>query len=196
VVTLGPTPADELLLEDKLKQLKQDNAVHPPHYRDCVIRKPWGTEFEMFDDKKHSVWMLNINKNKSTSLHCHQHKAVCLIPLVGELTLITLGGAKRILVPGDTISLLPKVFHCLWNGGTTELALIEIEQPSIKLDLIRAEDAYGRTGSAYEGEDHIVRENLDQYGYGRIGEDESITRYGYDISVDASGIRIRKPVDA
>ncbi len=195
MITLEPTGADQLLLEDTLKVLKEDKYSHPNNYRDCVVLKPWGMEYELFDDKKHSVWMLNIRPNRSTSLHCHQHKAVCLIPLTGEITVITLG-EQTVVRPGETISLLPKVFHCLWNAGLSDVNLLEIEQPSIKLDLIRAEDAYGREKSGYEGENFIVRENLEQYGYGRIGEDETISRFGYDISIGPDGIRIRKPVDA
>jgi mannose-6-phosphate isomerase-like protein (cupin superfamily) len=194
-VTLEPTGADDILLNDTLRDLNADWAAHPPDYRDCVVIKPWGFEFEMFDDKKHAIWMLNLKPNRSTSLHCHQHKAVCLIPLVGSITLITLD--QRFTVgPMQSISLLPKVFHCLWNSGKSDVVLVEIESPSIKLDLIRAEDAYGRAKNAYEGESCIIRENLDQYGYGRISEDETITRFGHDISIGPASISIRKPVDA
>ena len=195
MVTLEPTGADELLLDDKLQILKPDVSSHPKDYCNCVVLKPWGHEYELFDDKKHAVWMLNIRPNRSTSMHCHQHKAVCLIVLTGELMLLTLV-EQRVIKAGESISLLPKVFHCLWNAGLSDVNLLEIEQPSIKLDLIRAEDAYGREKSGYEGENFIVRENLEQYGYGRIGEDETISRFGYDISIGPDGIRIRKPVDA
>ena len=194
-MTLEPTGADEILLHDTLKALNIDSSVHPKDYHDCVVIKPWGHEFQMFDDKKHSIWILNLRPNRSTSLHCHQHKTVCLIPLVGSITLITLD--QRFTVrPMESISLLPKVFHCLWNSGKSDVVLVEIESPSIKLDLVRAEDAYGRAKNGYEGESHIIRENLDQYGYGRIGEDETITRFGHDISINQGGISIRKPVDA
>jgi mannose-6-phosphate isomerase-like protein (cupin superfamily) len=194
-MTLEPNGADELLLADTLKMLTPDTAVHPKDYRDCVTIKPWGHEYELFDDKKHSIWMLNIRPNKSTSLHCHQHKAVCLVPLTGEITIITLD-QQIVVKPMESVSLLPKVFHCLWNNGKEEVNLLEIETPSIKLDLIRAEDAYGRAKKAYEGENYIVRENLDQYGYGRIGEDQTISRFGYDISLGQGGLRIRRPVNA
>src|SRR5271155_1500999 len=101
-MTLEPSGADELLLADTLELLRPDIAVHPENYRDCVILKPWGMEFELFDDKKHAVWMLNIRPNRSTSLHCHQHKAVCLVPLVGEITVITLSDQIAVK-PGETI---------------------------------------------------------------------------------------------
>ena len=190
---LEPSPVDELLCAETLKQLIFDPHVeHPKDYRDCITVKPWGTEFEMFDDKKHSVWMLNLRPNRSTSLHCHQHKTVHLIPLTGTITLITLDNQIEIQ-PMEHITLLPKVFHCLWNAGDKEVNLIEMELPSLRLDLIRAEDAYGRAKNGYEGENFIVRENLEQYGYGRIGEDQTIHRFGYDISIDQGGLTIRKP---
>jgi mannose-6-phosphate isomerase-like protein (cupin superfamily) len=195
MTTLEPSVGDELLLADTLRLLKPDTADHPMDYRDCCVLKPWGWEWELFDDKKHAIWMLNIKPNRSTSLHCHQHKAVCLVPLIGEITVITLD--QRFTVrPMESISLLPKVFHCLWNSGQSDVKLVEIETPSIKLDLVRAEDAYGRAKDGYEGESCIVRENLEQYGYCRIGEDETITRFGHDISIGPAGISIRKPVDA
>ncbi len=189
------TGADELLLADALKCRVEDKSVHPKNYRDCAILKPWGYEFEMFDDRKNAVWLLNMNPNRSTSMHCHQHKAAVLIPLTGEITLITLSG-RYIIKPMESATLMPKTFHCLWNSGSSEVAVIEIESPSIKLDLVRANDAYGREKSGYEGSKFIVRENLDQYGYGRINGSETITRFGYDISIDQNGIKIRKPVDA
>jgi len=194
-VIIEPTSADELLLHDRLKELGADTCSHPKDYRDCIVLKPWGWEYELFDDKKHAVWMLNLTANRATSLHCHQHKSACLIPLTGEITLITLGG--HILIrPSESVTLLPRTFHCLWSNGTSDVKVIEIETPSCKLDLIRANDAYGRVNLGYEGESHIVRENLEQYGYGRIGEDETIHRFGHDISISQGGVSIRKPVDA
>ena len=193
---IEPTGADELLLADRLKELSIDLSVHPQSYRDCIIRKPWGHEWELFDDKRHSVWMLNINAARATSLHCHQHKSACLIPLTGEIELVMLGGERMTVKPMQSVTLLPKKFHCLWNSGTSDVKVIEIETPSIKLDLIRASDAYGREKNGYEGETFIVRENLEQYGYVRISEDETINRFGYAISIDQRGVRIGRPVDA
>lgn len=193
---IEPDAIDEMLLRDRLKELSVDSCEHPKDYKDCCVIKPWGFEFELFDDRKHSVWMLNLNANRATSLHCHQHKSACLIPLTGEITLIMLGGERLAIKPLQSVTLLPKKFHCLWNSGTSDVKVIEIETPSFKLDLIRANDAYGRADSGYEGESHIVRDNLDQYGYGRISEDETIHRFGCDISVDQGGVRIRRPADA
>ena len=192
---LEPNTADDLLLAEAMNALRDDRVVHPKDYRDCVVLKPWGHEFQMFDDKKHAVWMLNIKTNRSTSMHCHQHKMACLIPLVGEITLITLAG-RFVLKPLEQVTMMPKAFHCLWNSGNEDAAVIEIESPSVKLDLIRAHDAFGREGAGYEGESHIVRENLEQYGYGRIEDGETLQRFGYDILVNEAGISIRKPVDA
>ena len=127
-------------------------------------------------------------------MHCHRYKAARLIPVTGPLELITLSGPFTIQ-PMQSALLMPGAFHCLWNSNRdAELKVIEIESPSIKLDLVRAADAYGRAPSGYEGEKFIVRENLDQYGYCRINQDETITLCGYDISIDENGLRIRKPV--
>ena len=191
-----PSEIDEMLLNDRLKELSNDLSPHPKDYRDCIVKKPWGFEYELFDDKKHAVWMLNLNANRATSLHCHQHKSACLVPLTGEITLVMLTSERMTIKPLQAVTLLPKKFHSLWNAGTSDVKVIEIETPSNKLDLVRANDAYGRAALGYEGEDHIVRENLEQYGYGRISGDETISLFGHEISVDQGGVRIGRMVDA
>ena len=44
-------------------------------YDNKVVLKPWGYEYVVFRNKNNlSVTLLNINYNKSTSLHCHPKK--------------------------------------------------------------------------------------------------------------------------
>ncbi len=45
------------------------------YYDNRVVFKPWGYEFVVYRaGNKLSVTILNINYNKSTSLHCHPKK--------------------------------------------------------------------------------------------------------------------------
>ena len=46
-------------------------------YDNKVVLKPWGYEYVVFRNKNNnlSVTLLNINYNKSTSLHCHPKKS-------------------------------------------------------------------------------------------------------------------------
>jgi hypothetical protein len=55
-----------------------------------------------------------------------------------------------IVSPGEFFLLGKGVFHATENIGETELHLIEVEIPRNKLDLVRAQDLYGRSGSSYE----------------------------------------------
>ena len=51
-------------------------------YDSRIVFKPWGYEYTVFRYKNIlSVTLLNINKNKSTSLHCHPKKKnwICLV---------------------------------------------------------------------------------------------------------------------
>ena len=192
---IEPSGADDVLFHDAMKSIKYIDTVHPKDYRDCVIMKPWGHEFEMFDDEKHAVWMLNLRPNRATSMHCHQRKSATLVPLTGNITVITTGD-PLIVQPLQSITFMPKAFHCLWNNGPSDVRVIEIETPSEKLDLIRVHDAYGRAGMGYEGETYIVRENLDRYGYSRISDNGTANVFDHDISIDQEGVKIRKMINA
>ena len=44
-------------------------------YDNKIVMKPWGYEYVVFRNKNNlSVTLLNIDFNKSTSLHCHPKK--------------------------------------------------------------------------------------------------------------------------
>ena len=75
-------------------------------YDNKVVLKPWGYEYVVFRNKNNlSVTLLNINYNKSTSLHCHPKKKSGFILLKGKAE-FQLGLRKKIL----------KVNHLLQKG--------------------------------------------------------------------------------
>ena len=49
------------------------------YYDNKIVKKPWGFEYVVYrDSNKLVVTFLNIEHNKSTSLHCHPNKKVGL----------------------------------------------------------------------------------------------------------------------
>lgn len=115
-----------------------------------IVKKPWGHEYLSHKEGPVSIWILNINEGTATSMHCHQHKKTSLILLSGQAELSTLSKDKTtILNEGDGLVLDKKVFHstkALLDGTT----LMEVEIPSIKTDLVRLSDRYGRKLKGYE----------------------------------------------
>ena len=121
-------------------------------YRAQEQRKPWGLE-QIFatDEGKYIGKIIHVNAGGSLSLQYHEHKeeTICLIsgeadiqygPVDGELSTRRFG-------PGDTIHLPPRVVHRI--TGVTDIVFAEASTapPGWREDVVRLEDAYGRTGT-------------------------------------------------
>ena len=110
--------------------------------------KPWGYEFIVCKTHESALWCLKINKDQSTSFHCHPLKRTGYIVLNGEVQIEFMSSIK-ILKKGEYINFRKGLFH-----GTKSLSnssiLLEIESPDNKEDLIRLEDSSGRKTSKIE----------------------------------------------
>lgn len=53
-------------------------------YFNKVNDKPWGKEYLAFQNNQIGIWILHINKDQETSLHCHFKKDTILFPLLGS----------------------------------------------------------------------------------------------------------------
>lgn len=158
-------------------------------FENCVVKKPWGTEFQLFDNGKISIWMLHIKPGQGTSVHCHFGKQAQFIPVSGTVIVRTNERTRRMSFP-LTAMVERYEFHAVGNGGESDLALIEIETPSDKSDLFRLRDNYGR-GQGYEGGDQIVRDGLDRYGYFSLEPAGLIVnQYGRRMQVHPDGCGI------
>lgn len=115
---------------------------------ETFVKKPWGWEFTLLESKDVLVSYLNIDPNKSTSLHCHPTKITGYIVLEGEVEVEFLSGFK-IFQHGDSVNFRPGLFHRT-TAGIDGALILEIETPANKRDLIRLEDSSGRSDSKYE----------------------------------------------
>jgi hypothetical protein len=114
-----------------------------------VIEKPWGFEYLAYENDVVGVWILHIQKNQATSMHCHSRKTTGLLVLDGEIMLSFLGDQiqlnklqKRMIRRG--------LFHSSASISEHGSILLEIETPKDKTDLIRLTDKYGREAQPYE----------------------------------------------
>jgi protease I len=183
----GATFVDEGVVVD-------DNFVTSPHYRnnpefmretlrlmhererfvdynDVVVTKPWGHEFLVTQNNQVGLWYLFLKQGELTSLHSHPKKKTGLIVLSGKAEVSFING-KHLLVAGDKIVIRNGVFHSTRNVGDAPLELLEVETPNDKLDIVRLEDVYGRSGAPYEGSDHYVpkKEHWDLVNGQKVGE--------------------------
>ena len=116
--------------------------------------KPWGKEYLAFQNKNIGIWILIVNKDQETSLHCHFKKDTILMQISGSFkinlfnTYLQLGIFEAVYVPRDT-------FHGI-HSYIDNSVLMEIEiytediQYTDKNDLLRIKDIYNRDKDKYE----------------------------------------------
>lgn len=123
-------------------------------YTQIVVRKPWGYEYLVFENKLVALWALHINGEQRTSMHCHPRKKTGLMVSNGEVEVSFLTDSM-VLSAGSKTMIRMGLFH-----STTALSknatVLEIETPPLKEDLVRLDDSYGRKAQPYEGRDKFI----------------------------------------
>jgi len=123
----------------------------PNPYRDVVVKKPWGYEYLIFESEDVALWLLYIEFEKGTSLHCHPLKTTGLILLEGIAELGFIADSKIIQAPNKQM-IRRGLFHSTKALSPGGIFLLEIETPNDKGDLVRLFDNYGRAHDGYESE--------------------------------------------
>jgi len=124
-------------------------------YSDVVVKKPWGMEFLCYRNKDVAIWLLHIEKDKETSMHCHPNKNTGFVVLKGKVELSFLRNTIK-LKALDKIHIFRSRFHSTKAVSKDGAFIFEVETPEDKHDLVRLEDKYGRKGKQYEGTKHHI----------------------------------------
>lgn len=117
--------------------------------KNSIVLKPWGYEYLAYENKSVGLWILHINPNHSTSMHCHTKKTTGLVVLDGKI-LISFMGDQSELSKLQKRMIRRGLFHSSKSISTEPTILLEIETPNNKSDLVRLNDVYGRELSPYE----------------------------------------------
>lgn len=138
-------------LERLLRQGSRPQHERPERHTHLneAVAKPWGCEYRVFADDFHDVWELRIEPGHSTSVHAHPRKVTYLLCLAGSGEIATLDGTFEIQ-HGTSVQIAAGAFHGTANTGTEQLALVELELPRNKFDLVRLADNYDRASTTYE----------------------------------------------
>jgi D-beta-D-heptose 7-phosphate kinase/D-beta-D-heptose 1-phosphate adenosyltransferase len=124
------------------------------NYFNRVNEKPWGKEYLAYQSKYIGIWILHVNKDQETSLHCHFKKDTILMPIVGCFK-INLFDKFSILNLLDTLYVPRETFHGI-HSYVDDSILMEIEiytdkiEYTDKSDLLRIKDIYNRDKNNYE----------------------------------------------
>jgi GDP-L-fucose synthase len=170
---------DELSYQQKVVRHQQ-----PENYKNRVVIKPWGYEFLVFENDCVAVWFLHLKKGHSTSMHCHVRKKTSLIMLAGE-AISNILTKRKSLKGGEALIIDKGVFHSTKALSDNGIFLLEIETPSDKTDLLRAEDRYGRENSGYEGITEMQSHELATFNHFSFQEEDSAYDFGaYSVSME------------
>jgi mannose-6-phosphate isomerase-like protein (cupin superfamily) len=147
VIVVAPTAQDRQRLAE-LAVAPASIADDGLDYTGVVVDKPWGHEMQVRRAADFAMTRLEITGGAETSMHCHPNKTVVLVVQRGDVRLNALTG-EFALKQGESVLVEKGAFHRLTAlpGGA---AVIEIEWPPNKRDLVRLEDRYGRAGQGYE----------------------------------------------
>ena len=124
------------------------------NYFNKVNDKPWGKEYLAFQNSQIGIWILHVNKDQETSLHCHFKKDSILIPIKGSFK-INLYNSYKILNLFDSLYCPRNTFHGI-HSYVDDSILMEIEiytdkvEYTDKNDLLRIKDIYNRDKNNYE----------------------------------------------
>jgi rfaE bifunctional protein nucleotidyltransferase chain/domain len=144
---------EEQELCDKSLIGKRENSKKIDYFNK-INDKPWGKEYLAYQNKNIGIWILHVNMDQETSLHCHFKKDTILIPLTGCFK-INLFNDYRILNVFDSIFVPRNTFHGI-HSYTNNGILMEIEvyteniEYTDKNDLLRIKDIYNRDKDKYE----------------------------------------------
>ena len=125
------------------------------NYFNKVNDKPWGKEYLAFQNKHIGIWILHVNKDQETSLHCHFKKDTILCPLSGSFKINLFNDKFKLLNLFDFLYAPKNTFHGI-HSYVNDGVIMEIEvytdciQYTDKNDLLRLKDMYNRDKNNYE----------------------------------------------
>lgn len=145
------TEEERICLNSAIRERENSKKID---YHNKVNEKPWGKEYLAYQNAKIGIWILHVNRDQETSLHCHFKKDTVLMPLFGCFK-INLFNSFRILNLFDCLYIPQNTFHGL-HSYTDNGIIMEIEIYTEKVtytdknDLLRIKDIYNRDKNSYE----------------------------------------------
>ena len=105
------------------------------------IKKPWGEEIIIENNKFYSLKKLTMNSNSRCSLQYHKKKIETIFVLEGVLN-IEINKKNISLMPGESVTIKAGEIHRM-SASDTDALYLESSTPDLE-DVIRIEDDFGR----------------------------------------------------
>ncbi|MDI6893517.1 MAG: cupin domain-containing protein [Bacillota bacterium] len=111
-----------------------------------VVEKPWGRETWWAVTPSYVGKIIEVRAGHSLSLQYHREKLESMYFLRGRGRLLV-GDEEKEVAPGLAVTIPPGTVHRIW--AEEDLQIVEVSTPQVE-DVVRIEDAYGRTADAGE----------------------------------------------
>jgi mannose-1-phosphate guanylyltransferase/mannose-6-phosphate isomerase len=110
------------------------------------VQRPWGTYDGIESGERFQVKRIVVNPGASLSLQMHYHRAEHWVVVRGTAR-VTRGEEAFVLTENESTYIPPGTRHRLENPGLMPLEIIEVQSGAYlgEDDIVRFEDAYGRT---------------------------------------------------
>jgi len=144
---------EEIDITTNAKGRLRENSEKKEYFKQ-IFEKPWGYEYLAYQNNKIGIWILHVNSDCETSLHCHFKKDTLIYCLDGSFK-INLFDSYEILNTFDNLYIPRNTFHGI-HSYTNHSVLMEIEiytdeiDYTDKNDLLRIKDVYNRDKNRYE----------------------------------------------
>ena len=106
-----------------------------------TVDKPWGRELWWAQTPAYVAKILQVKAGHSLSLQYHREKLESMYFAAGSGNLV-LGEKILSIKPGLSVTIQPGTIHRI--TAETDITVYEVSTPQVE-DIVRVEDAYGRT---------------------------------------------------
>jgi mannose-1-phosphate guanylyltransferase / mannose-6-phosphate isomerase len=111
-----------------------------------IVERPWGTYQSVLAGNRFQVKLITVQPGGRLSLQHHHHRAEHWVVVQGSAQ-ITCGERVFMLYENQSTFIPQGAVHRLENPGRISLEMIEVQSGGYlgEDDIVRTEDAYGRT---------------------------------------------------
>jgi len=91
-----------------------------------TVYRPWGSHTTLESSPRHSIKRLSIMPHKSIGTHTHDHRTEHWVVIKGTAS-VTIGDNESVLEQGESTFIRRSVKHKIFNPGSGELEIIEVQ---------------------------------------------------------------------
>ena len=107
--------------------------------------RPWGSWHVIDVGQGYKVKRIHVTPGQRLSYQLHAHRSEHWVVLYGVATCV-IDDETQVIGPGHSIDVPLGARHRLWNDGSEELVIIEVQRGGYtgEDDIVRIDDDYGR----------------------------------------------------